>query len=109
MAPVAIQQGIAAAENIRRSIQGEPTRAFRYVNRGGVATIGRGSAVADFGRVHISGLPAWLAWLFIHIFYLTGFDNKVLVILQWAWSYLTYQRGARLITTAWRFSNRGSV
>jgi NADH dehydrogenase len=68
------------------------------VDRGSLATIGRNAAVAQFGKLHISGYPAWLAWLFIHIFFLIGFRNRILVMIQWAWAYFTYQRGARLIT-----------
>jgi NADH:ubiquinone reductase (H+-translocating) len=63
-----------------------------------LATIGRAAAVAQFGKIHISGFMAWLAWLFIHILFLIGFQNRVLVLIQWAWSYFTYERGARLIT-----------
>ena len=73
-------------------------RAFHYWDKGSLATIGRAAAVADLGRFHISGFAAWFSWLAIHIFFLIGFRNRVLVILQWAWAYLTYQRGARLIT-----------
>jgi NADH dehydrogenase len=72
--------------------------AFHYWDKGSLATIGRAAAVADFGRTHISGLLAWLAWLFVHIFFLIGFRNRLLVFIQWAWSYFTYERGARLIT-----------
>ncbi len=72
--------------------------AFHYWDKGSVATIGRAAAVAEFGRVHISGFLAWLSWLFIHILYLIGFRNRLLVLIQWAWSYMTYERGARLIT-----------
>ncbi len=98
VAPVAIQQGRAAAENIWRSITGRPRRPFRYVHRGSLATIGRAAAVAEFGRIHLSGFVAWLVWLAVHIFNLIGFDNRLLVLLQWMWSYFTYERGARLIT-----------
>jgi NADH dehydrogenase len=102
VAPVAIQQGNAAADNIWRTIQGRPRRPFRYVDKGNLATIGRGAAVADMGgRVRLWGLPAWLAWLFVHILYLIGFENRLLVLFQWAWSYFTYERGARLITQPW--------
>ena len=71
---------------------------FRYCDRGSLATIGRAAAVAEFGRIHISGFIAWLAWLFVHIWFLIGFRNRLLVFIQWAWSYVTYERGARLIT-----------
>ncbi len=105
VAPVAIQQGEVAAENIWRSITGQPRRRFRYHDRGNLATIGRAAAVADLHLVglplHISGFVAWLAWLFVHIFWLIGFTNRMLVLIQWAWQYLLapYQRGARLITS----------
>jgi NADH:ubiquinone reductase (H+-translocating) len=80
-------------------MRGDKTLPFRYRDKGSLATIGRAAAVADFGRrAHVSGFPAWFAWLAIHIFFLIGFRNRVLVILQWAWAYVTYQRGARLIT-----------
>ena len=98
VAPVAMQQGRATAKNIRRDLQHESRRNFHYVNKGSLATIGRAAAVADFGKVHISGFIAWLSWLFIHIFFLIGFRNRLIVLIQWAWSYFTYERGARLIT-----------
>ena len=71
---------------------------FHYWDKGSLATIGRAAAVAQFGKIHISGFLAWLSWLFIHILFLIGFRNRVLVFIQWAWSYVTYERGARLIT-----------
>ena len=98
VAPVAMQQGVAAGKNILRVMRGESTQAFRYHDKGSMATIGRAAAVADFGRLRLSGFPAWLAWLFIHILFLIGFRNRLLVMIQWAWSYFTYERGARLIT-----------
>jgi NADH dehydrogenase len=98
VAPVAIQQGRATAENIARDLRGEPRRAFRYRDRGNLATIGRAAAVADFGRIRLSGFVAWMAWLVVHIFWLIGFRNRLLVFVQWAWAYLTFQRGTRLIT-----------
>jgi NADH:ubiquinone reductase (H+-translocating) len=103
VAPVAMQAGRAAAANIIRQIAGEPTRPFRYFDKGNVATIGRAAGVADFGWARVSGLLAWLCWLSIHIWYLVDFQNRFVVFVKWAWSYLTYQRGARLITgeTAW--------
>ena len=98
LAPVAIKQGRAVAANLLRRFRGESTKAFRYRDRGSMATIGRAAAVAVVGRLRLSGLPAWLAWLFVHLFWLIGFTNRVLVLAQWAWSYTTFQRGARLIT-----------
>jgi len=98
VAPAAIQEGIHTANNIGRMLNGQATLPFRYRDKGSLATIGRAAGVADFGRLKLSGFIAWAAWLAIHIFFLIGFRNRVLVILQWAWAYLTYQRGARLIT-----------
>jgi NADH dehydrogenase len=98
VAPVAIQQARATAENIARDLRGEPRQDFRYRDRGNLATIGRAAAVADFGRIRISGLIAWVAWLTVHIFWLIGFRNRLLVFVQWIWAYVTYQRGTRLIT-----------
>ncbi|HSY52211.1 MAG TPA: NAD(P)/FAD-dependent oxidoreductase [Thermoanaerobaculia bacterium] len=98
VAPAAIQEGTHAAANIVRMINGQPPLPFRYHDKGSLATIGRAAGVADFGRVKLSGFIAWAAWLTIHIFFLIGFRNRALVILQWAWAYVTFQRGARLIT-----------
>jgi NADH dehydrogenase len=105
VAPVALLDGRFVAKLIHREIAfreaGEKSvqRApFHYRDKGSLATIGRAAAVAQFGRIHISGFLAWLAWLFIHIFFLIGLQNRVLVMIQWAWSYFTYERGARLIT-----------
>jgi NADH dehydrogenase len=98
VAPAAIQEGQHTAMNLERAVAGQPLRAFRYRDKGSLATIGRAAAVADFGRVRFGGFLAWIAWLTIHIFFLIGFRNRFLVITQWAWAYLTYQRGARLIT-----------
>lgn len=102
LAPVALQQGRAAARNVLRRLAGEPTEAFRYRDRGSMATIGRAAAVAVVGRLRLSGLPAWLAWLFVHIMFLIGFRNRFLVLFEWAWAYISWQRGARLITGPWR-------
>jgi NADH dehydrogenase len=98
VAPAAIQEGQHTAMNLERAIAGQPLRAFKYKDKGSLATIGRAAAVADFGRLHISGFFAWMAWLLVHIFFLIGFRNRFLVITQWAWAYVTYQRAARLIT-----------
>ena len=98
VAPAAIQQGRHAALNVVRALSGAPALPFRYRDKGALATIGRGSAVARIGRLELSGLLAWLAWLFIHVLFLIGFRSRAAVILQWAWSYLTFDRGARLIT-----------
>ena len=119
VAPVAIQQGRFVAKLIRQEVKSragstagatsfsrsvreggdfDSRPAFRYWNKGSLATIGRAAAVADFGKIHVSGFIAWLAWLFVHILFLIGFRNRLLVFIQWAWSYVTYERGARLIT-----------
>ena len=97
-APVAMQQGRYVARLIRDRLSDKPTSPFRYRNRGNLAVIGRAAAVADLGRLRFSGYPAWLLWLFIHIMYLVEFENRILVFVQWAYSYFTRKRGARLIT-----------
>lgn len=101
VAPVAIQEGRFVAKLIRNEANARDTKsraAFHYWDKGSLATIGRAAAVAQFGRIHISGFVAWLSWLFVHILFLIGFRNRLLVFIQWAWSYVTYERGARLIT-----------
>jgi NADH:quinone reductase (non-electrogenic) len=98
VAPVAMQEGKATAHNIAAELRGKPRKNFHYFNKGSLATIGRAAAVAQFGKIHISGFIAWLSWLFIHVFFLIGFRNRIIVLVQWAWSYFTYERGARLIT-----------
>lgn len=97
-APVAIQQGRFVAEAIRRRLNGRPAGRFHYLNKGNLAVIGRHAAVADLPHFRFSGFTAWLAWLAIHIWYLIGFDNKLLVMIQWSFDYFTRKRGARLIT-----------
>jgi NADH:ubiquinone reductase (H+-translocating) len=98
VAQVAMQEGEHAARNILRAIRGEPQLPFRYRDYGNAATIGRGSAVVDMGFLKASGPLAWLFWLFLHIFWLIGFRNRVAVIGEWAWAYFTFQRRVRLIT-----------
>ncbi|MBA2413407.1 MAG: FAD-dependent oxidoreductase, partial [Burkholderiaceae bacterium] len=98
VSPVAMQQGRHAARNILAMIDGRKPLRFWYWDKGSMATIGRNKAVADLNFVHISGFPAWLAWLFIHIIFLVGFRNRVAVLMQWAWAYFTFNKGARLIT-----------
>lgn len=95
---VAVQEGDAAARNISRDLRGQPRVSFRYVNKGTLATIGRKAAVAQFGPIHLSGFFAWLVWLFVHILLLVGFRNRLMVLAEWAWSYFTQERSARLIT-----------
>jgi NADH dehydrogenase len=109
VAPVAIQEGRFVGKLIMRELEKRPpsfSRSlreggdfdFHYHDKGSLATIGRSAAIAQFGKIHISGFAAWLAWLFVHILFLIGFRNRMLVFIQWAWSYFTYERGARLIT-----------
>lgn len=100
VAPGANQEGKRAAENIKLLLRDEPTVPFRYFNKGDLATIGRYKAVADFKRFQLTGWLAWWFWLFVHIMYLVGFRNRLSVLMQWAYSYFTYQRGVRLITRA---------
>lgn len=98
LASVAIQQGRYVGEAIGQRLQGKTPPGFRYVDKGSLAIIGRNAGVADFGRFHLDGFLAWTLWLFVHIYFLIGFDNKFLVLFQWAWNYLTRKRGAQLIT-----------
>ena len=98
VAQVAIQQGRHAALNVERRLRGQPTLPFRYRDLGNLAVIGRNAAVADLGRVRLSGFPAWLFWCFVHILKLVGFRNRLIVFVEWAWAYFSDQRGARLIT-----------
>jgi NADH dehydrogenase len=98
VAPAATQAGRHAARNILRALHGEPTLPFRYQNKGSLATIGRSAAVANFGKVKLSGPIAWVAWLLLHLLFLVGFRNRFIVVFQWAWSFISYDRGARLIT-----------
>ncbi|MGE0527450.1 MAG: NAD(P)/FAD-dependent oxidoreductase [Bdellovibrionales bacterium] len=98
LAPVAMQQGRFVARQIGRDLSGKPREDFRYRDKGQMATIGRRSAVVEFGRLRFGGLIAWYLWLFVHVYYLIGFRNRILVLWQWFYSYVTYRRGARLIT-----------
>jgi NADH dehydrogenase len=102
VAPVAMQQGRHVAAIIRKQIKNPQTKdakkPFKYFNKGNLATVGRAYAVVDFAGIRLAGLFAWLAWLVVHIYYLIGFKNRVIVMMEWAWAYLTFQRGARLIT-----------
>lgn len=100
--PVAIQMGKHAARVVGDDLAGRRRRPFHYRNKGQLAVIGRARAVADLGRVRAKGFLAWQLWIWVHIFFLIGFRNRVIVLFQWAWSYLTFQRGARVITGAWR-------
>lgn len=98
VAQVAIQSGRHVARAISADLEGRARRPFRYTDKGSLATIGRNAAVADFGRLRFGGFLAWLLWVFVHILYLIGFRNRILVLIQWAWAWLSYHRGIRLIT-----------
>jgi NADH dehydrogenase len=98
VAPVAMQEGRYAAQLIRRRLRGKGTPPFHYFDKGSLATIGRAAAVADFGRIQFDGFLAWVAWLFIHLLNLVEFENRLLVLMEWAYNYATHNRGARLIT-----------
>jgi len=106
VSPVAMQQGRHAAGNILAMIEGRKPQRFWYWDKGSMATIGRNKAVADLNFVHFSGLPAWLAWLFVHIIFLVGFRNRLAVLFQWAWAYFTFNKGARLITRNFQSEQR---
>jgi NADH dehydrogenase len=99
LAPVAIQQGAYAARTIVGRLKAKPPRPFRYIDKGNLATIGRGRAVAEIGPVRLSGLPAWVIWLVVHIWYLIGFQNRIVVLIRWALSFLSSGRaeGSRII------------
>lgn len=98
VAPAAMQMGRHVARAIRADLEGRPRPVFRYFDKGSLATIGRAAAVAEIAGLKLSGLVAWLVWVFVHILYLIGFRNRLVVMVQWAWAYLMYQRGVRLIT-----------
>jgi NADH dehydrogenase len=103
-----MQQGRFAARAIRDELRGRPRGVFRYRARGQMATIGRSRAICDLGRLRFGGFPAWVAWLCVHIYFLVGFKNRLFVVIQWAWSYLSYGRGARLIVSPeWRMTRGG--
>jgi NADH:ubiquinone reductase (H+-translocating) len=106
ISPVAMQQGRHAARNVLRMIKGRKPQRFRYWDKGTMATIGRNKAVADLKFMHLSGRLAWLAWLFVHIVFLVGFRNRLLVLFQWAWAYFTFDKGARLITRNFQSEQR---
>ena len=103
VAPAANQQGAFAARSIIRDLRKQPRKKFRYFNKGDLATIGRHRAIADFGRVRFAGRLAWVLWLFVHIMYLVGFRNRIVVFIEWAYAYFTYQAGVRLITDVERY------
>ncbi|MET0818284.1 MAG: NAD(P)/FAD-dependent oxidoreductase, partial [Solirubrobacteraceae bacterium] len=98
VAPVAMQQGRHVAKAIRARLAGRPAPAFRYRDKGNLATIGRARAVADLHGLHLSGFVAWVTWLVVHLWYLIGFQNRLIVVIRWAFSFVSHGRGARLIT-----------
>jgi NADH dehydrogenase len=98
VAPVAMQQGRYAARVVRARLEGRTTGPFRYRDKGNLATIGRAAAVADIKGLQLSGFLAWAAWLLVHLFYLIGFQNRLLVLIRWSISFVTHGRGARLVT-----------
>lgn len=106
VSPVAMQQGRHAARNILAMIDDRKPQRFWYFDKGSMATIGRNKAVADLRLIHLSGIPAWLAWLFVHVIFLVGFRNRVAVLFQWAWAYLSFNKGARLITRNFQSEQR---
>ena len=106
ISPVAMQQGRHAARNVLAMIKGRKAKRFRYWDKGTMTTIGRNKAVADLRFLHLSGRLAWLAWLFVHILFLVGFRNRLLVFIQWAWAYFTFDKGARLITRNFQSEQR---
>jgi NADH dehydrogenase len=108
LAPVAMQQGVHTARLILDEIAGRPRRPFKYLDKGTMAVIGRNFAVTDFHGLRIGGYVAWMMWLFVHILYLVGFRNRIAVVFNWAWSYLTFKRGARLITARGWKENEGA-
>jgi NADH dehydrogenase len=97
IAPAAKQMGRCAARNVLARIEGRATAPFRYIDYGSLATIGRNSGIAVIGPFKFWGLPAWLFWLFIHIYFLIGFRNRLMVLADWAWSYMTFARNARIV------------
>ena len=106
VSPVAMQQGRHAARNIVAMMDSRKPQRFRYWDKGSMATIGRNKAVADLNFIRLSGKPAWLVWLFVHIIFLVGFRNRIAVLMQWAWAYVTFNKGARLITRNFQAESR---
>lgn len=108
LCPAAIQEGKHAAANILADLKGKKRKPFRYLDKGTMATIGRSFGIVQTKSLKLGGFVAWLGWLFVHIFYLIGFRNRLIVFIQWAWSYVTLSRGARLITSReWRTHSKG--
>ena len=107
LAPIAMQQGVCAAQNILADLYGKPRKHFNYIDKGTMATIGRKSAIVQMKHFEFGGFFAWVTWLFVHIYYLIGFKNRLFVFIQWAWNYFTFKRGARLIVDKeWKSSSK---
>ena len=102
LAPVAMQQGERLAKNFKQFLSGKNPLPFRYHDKGSLATIGRNKAVADLPKIRLHGFIAWITWIVVHIFYLIGFRNKVIVMIDWVWSYLSYNKAIRLIIRPFR-------
>jgi NADH dehydrogenase len=102
VAPAAIQQGDLLAANLKAIQEGKMPEAFKYFDKGSMATIGRNKAVVDWKKLHLKGIIAWLGWMFVHLLYLIGFRNKLVVFANWVWSYITYDKGTRLIIRPYR-------
>ena len=98
LAPAAMQGGRHAAQVIREAIEGKPRKNFEFVDKGQMATIGKRKAITQFKSLRITGFTAWMMWLFVHVFYLIGFKNRITVMAEWTWSYIFSKRGSRLIT-----------
>lgn len=110
VAPVAMQQGEHLGKNVKRLLRGQPLKKFRYLDKGTMATIGRNKAVVDMpGGLHLKGFLAWLVWMFVHIMYLIGFRNKLITLNNWVWSYLTYDKGTRLIIRTFSAAKRSAT
>jgi len=108
IAPVAMQQGRHFAKVVKNDLDQKPRPEFRYIDKGQMATIGQSCAIAEMGKYRLTGFPAWIAWLVVHIYFLTGFRNRLFVIFSWTWSFLSFRRGARLILQKnWRFYGSG--
>lgn len=107
LSPVAIQQGSSIAKNIIRDLDKLPRKKFSYINKGAMATIGRSKAIVDFGFLRFNGFTAWLLWLFVHIYFITGFNNRFFIFIKWCISYMSNKKGARIIlNNSWRFFDK---
>jgi NADH dehydrogenase len=103
LASVALQAGTSIGRNILRDVAGKPQKPFSYFDKGKMATIGKYKAIVEFGNLKLSGIPAWFIWLFVHIYFLSGFKHRFFVLLQWGWSYFTFGHATRIVNREWRF------